>query len=257
VNINALLQDYRYDVGAAGAAMPRQQEFFVSVDSGRDPYSGRPLAGHYRLKSWVNDVEPPVLRPLTTTVAAGRPELFVQSLDFGSGIDPYSLQISYRGAVVAASSFDQQSGLTVFRLPETAPALRPGHVQVTIEASDLQETKNVNTSGSNPLPNTAFQQTTLRVIRGTAISWLMPSRSACVAKRQQLAVAVSSTRRLRLVRFYDGIRQIAVDRKPASGMSIATWHSAGAARGRHVLRAVAVAADGTSASAARTIRVCR
>ena len=47
VNVNALTSGYLLPVGAAGAAFPRQQRFFVAVDSGRDPLhrtqSGGPL----------------------------------------------------------------------------------------------------------------------------------------------------------------------------------------------------------------------
>jgi hypothetical protein len=41
-NVNAFTAGYLAPVGAAGAAFPRQQSFFIAVDSGRDPFTGQP-----------------------------------------------------------------------------------------------------------------------------------------------------------------------------------------------------------------------
>ncbi|MBA3364733.1 MAG: S8 family serine peptidase, partial [Actinobacteria bacterium] len=71
VNVNGFTVDYLADIGAAGVVFPRQQRFFVSVDSGKDRFTGRSRPGRYLLRSWVNDVRPPVIRVLTTRVAAG------------------------------------------------------------------------------------------------------------------------------------------------------------------------------------------
>ncbi|HVA31590.1 MAG TPA: S8 family serine peptidase, partial [Gaiellaceae bacterium] len=78
VDVNALTYDYLVDVGAAGAAFPRQQRFFVSVDSGVDRFSGASVAGRYLLRSWIDDVTPPSVRLLTTRVAAGRPTIVLR-----------------------------------------------------------------------------------------------------------------------------------------------------------------------------------
>ena len=67
VNVNALMSGYLAPIGAAGAAFPRQQRFFVAVDSGRDPFSGRRKAGRFVLRSWVDDVTPPSIQLLTAS----------------------------------------------------------------------------------------------------------------------------------------------------------------------------------------------
>ena len=88
VDVNALTYDYLLPIGAAGSSFPRQQTFYVAVDSGRDRFNGRRLAGKYILRSWVNDVTPPTVKLLSTQVSAGRPTIIVRSLDSQSGVDP-------------------------------------------------------------------------------------------------------------------------------------------------------------------------
>ena len=46
-------------VGASGGVFLPPGRYYVSVDSGRDLFTGRSLAGPYTLRSWVNDVRPP------------------------------------------------------------------------------------------------------------------------------------------------------------------------------------------------------
>ena len=41
VDVNGLTYDYLDPIGAAGASFPRQQTFYVSVDSGRRPLHRR------------------------------------------------------------------------------------------------------------------------------------------------------------------------------------------------------------------------
>ena len=45
VNVNPLSFGYPFDIGAAGALFPRQGRYYVSVDSGRDPFTGRSRPG--------------------------------------------------------------------------------------------------------------------------------------------------------------------------------------------------------------------
>ena len=45
-----------------------------------------------------------------------------RTLDSQSGVDPGSLAIGYRGALVGASSFDRASGLAIFALRRSADA---------------------------------------------------------------------------------------------------------------------------------------
>src|SRR5205807_4799226 len=91
VNVNNLMFDFDFDIGTAATVFPRTQRFYVAVDSGNDPFTGRSLAGQYLLRSWVNDLEPPFAVPLTTTVAAGHPTLAARAIDLPSGVDPLAL----------------------------------------------------------------------------------------------------------------------------------------------------------------------
>ena len=71
VNVNGYMFDYHVDLGVAGAAFPRQQRFWVAVDSGSDQFTGQQFPGDYLLKLWKNDVTPPAVLPITTRVSAG------------------------------------------------------------------------------------------------------------------------------------------------------------------------------------------
>ena len=257
VNVNSLTLDYLVPIGAAGASMPREQAFYVSVDSGRELYTDRSLAGSYLLHAWVNDNEPPLVRPLTTRVAVGRSTIAIDTVDFGAGVDPYSLVLAYGNSLVGASFYDPQSGLAVFQIASPSPKLRAGRLNAVILASDYQEAKNVNTIGDNPMPNTTFQPVRLDVVRGPAATWVTPTVNSCVAQRQSLVVAVSSTSALKRVRFFDGKKPIGADTHPLAGIAQIAWKTNGARRGRHVLTARAVDAAGHAASVTRRVRVCR
>jgi hypothetical protein len=123
--------------------------------------------------------------------------------------------------------------------------------------ADYQESKNVDQAGENVLPNTRFQPTRVSVVRGPALTWLLPGSRACAARRQSLLVAASSNARIRSVRFYDGRRGIATVRRNVSGLYSATWRAGRARKGRHVLRAVVLDRRGRVFSARRVLRVCR
>jgi minor extracellular serine protease Vpr len=257
VNVNNLTFDFGFAYGAAGASFPLQRSYYVAVDSGTDDFTGERLAGRYVLRSWVDDVRPPAVRILTTRVAAGRPTLVARVRDAGSGVDPLSLVIGYRRALVGATAYDPVSGLAVFVLPRAAPPLTRGATRTTLVASDFQEGKNVNTVGEDVMPNTAFRAARLRVVGAPAVTWLAPAGGGCVAGRQQLLVAASSTARVRSVRFLDGGRRLGVDRSGPGGLFAAAWRTGGTTKGGHVLRAVVRDARGHTATAARAVRVCR
>ena len=165
VSVNPLTFSYQIDIGAAGATFPRPATYYLAVDAGRDPFTGRLLAGRFLLQSWVNDVLPPLIAPVTTRVSAGRPTLVVRVLDIGgggvfdpgSGIDVLSLTIGYRNVLVGAAAYDPASGIAVFPLPTAAPALRPGSLSLAMLASDNQEAKNVNVAGDDIAPNTGVR----------------------------------------------------------------------------------------------------
>jgi minor extracellular serine protease Vpr len=264
VNVNPLTFDYSFDIGVAGAALPRPKTYYVAVDSGSDPFTGRQLAGRYLLQSWVNDVLPPVIIPLHRTVSAGRPTIAARIVDIGgrivdpgSGVDPLSLVIAYRRVLVGAALYDPLSGIAVFALPPQAPRLPAGKTRATFVASDNQEAKNVNTFGPDVMPNTNFASATLRVVRRPTITWLVPERRECVPRQARLVALAGSTARIRSVRFFDGARRIATVRRGDAGLYAANWSTARAKKGVHRLRAVVVDAQGRRASAVRPVRVCR
>jgi subtilisin family serine protease len=261
VNVNPLTFDYRVDIGTAGASMPRPKTYYVAVDSGRDIFTGQLGAGRYLLRSWINDVVPPLILPVTTRVAAGRPTIVMRAVDgaFGepaSGVDPLSLVISVGNMLVGAAAYDAATGLAVFPLPEAVPALRAGRRQTIAVASDFQEAKNINVQGPDIMPNTGFRQIPLTVVTRPTLTWLVPETNACATGPQPLLVVASSNVALRSVQFFDGTRRVATDNSGAAGLYDATLRIARLAKGRHTLRAVVTDARGRSAAATRTIRVC-
>ena len=262
-NVNSFTTNYRFNVGAAGAVFPRPKQYFVSVDAGRDPYTGRLLASRYVLRFWVDDVAPPRAEVLTTRVAAGRPTIVARVLDVmrpkgaTSGVDPSSIVLGYRGALVDASSYDRVTGIAVFALPRDAPRIRRGRTRVRLVAADFQEAKNVSSPGGSVLPNTRFERVTITGVRGAALTWLTPGVRRCVGRRVRLTVAASSTTQIRQVRFFDRRRLIGASRRGVAGIHSITWRRSRRTRpGRHLLRAVVVARGRTRASAERIVRVC-
>lgn len=257
VDVNELTFDFGQAIGDAAASFPRQQTLYVAVDSGRELFSDRSLAGRYVLRSWVNDVTPPSIRLLTTRVSAGRPTLVIRTTDAGAGVDPQSLAIGYGHTLIGAAAYDPVSGIAIFPLPGQAPQLGAGNIQARIESSDFEEAKNVNTTGADIMPNTQFALARLKVVRGPALSWVVPAAHACVATAARLVVSVGSSDRITAVRFLDGRRTVAVDRRSSGGLAAATWSTRGARAGTHSLEAIATDARGRSVSARLTVRVCR
>ena len=257
VNVNSLTFGYRADVGAAGLLFPRRGRYFVALDSGSDEYTGRSFAGPFLLRAWQNDVRPPRIRLLTTRVAAGRSLIAARVTDDGAGVDPISLVIAYRQALVGAAAYDPASGLAIFPIPGAAPPFRAGRTPAILLASDYQESKNVDQAGENVLPNTRFQPTRVRVVRGPALTWLSPMPRNCAGRRQPLLVAASSNARIRSVRFYDGAHGIATVRQGVAGLYSATWRTARARKGRHAIRAVVLDRSGRTFTAQLPLRVCR
>jgi minor extracellular serine protease Vpr len=257
VNVNELMPDFGIDLGTAGASFPKVQRFYVTVDSASDRFTGRPLPGRYVLRSWVNDVRPPKIRLVTRRVAQGRPTIVARVTDAGAGVDPLSLVIAYRGALVGAALYDPGTGLAIFPIPKEAQKFRAGRTRAVLSASDFQEAKNVNGVGSNILPNTAFRSVSIAGVSGPAVSWVSPPANACVEKTVALLVVASSTRRVRSVQFLVDGRQVAVDRTGTSDVFTGTWNARFALRGTHALTAIATDAAGRTFTARRTLRVCR
>ena len=162
-NVNSLSLDYQFDVAAAATLMPRIGAYYVAVDSGRELFTDRSLAGKYVLWSSQNDVLPPLLGLLTTKVAAGRPTLALRILDVGSsvfepgaGVDPFSLVISYGNVLIEAPRPTTRRRHRP--LSRCLGRARPAGRQAPLlrVASDFQEAKNLDTSGADitPTPRT-------------------------------------------------------------------------------------------------------
>ena len=256
-DVNGLTYDYGVDIGAAGVQFPRVQRFYVAVDSRADPFSGRAQNGSYLLNTWVDDVTPPSLRILTTRVTAGRPLIVARAVDNGSGVDPLSLVIGYDHALVGASAYDPESGLALFGLPDAAPKLAAGSTTLTLEASDFQEAKNIETAGDQILPNTAFLRRGLTVVAGPSVTWLEPPQRSCALAHDRLTVAAASTKSVTKVVFSDGAKRIGVDRNGPGGVYSLPWSTAKLKHGPHRLRATVVDAAGRTATAAETVSICR
>ena len=260
VNVNAYTFGYLADIGAAGAALPLPGTYYVSVDSGRDIFTHERLAGRYVMRSWVDDVNPPLILPVSRRVSAGRPVIVARAIDGlfkpESGVDPLELVIGYNGVLVGAAAYDPISGLALFPLPSQAPALRAGRRTILMLSSDYQEAKNTATVSENVLPNTSVAALRLRVVDGPAVTWLFPEIRECVAKKASLVVTASSTARVRGVRWFVDGHRIAVTRSGQGGIYSTTWNRAGAEKGNHRLRAEVVDANGRTSAASRTVRVC-
>jgi subtilisin family serine protease len=257
VNVNSLTFDANLDIGAAGDQLPLQKAYYVSVDSPRDPFTGQLRPGRYLLRSWLNDVKPPTIKLLTTRIARGRHTIVARVTDGGSGVDPLSLAISYRNVLLGASDYDPFSGLAIFGMPAQAPALQGPAQKATMIAYDYQETKNINVTGPDIMPNTQFKPVAIKAVVGPAVTWVVPGANQCVPKTARLAVAASSTTKISSVQFFDGKRRIGLKRKGLLDLYFVDWKNAKAKKGKHVLRAVVVAARGKRATATRTVRVCK
>jgi minor extracellular serine protease Vpr len=257
VNANQLMFDYHVDIGAAGASFPKVQRFWIAVDSSSDPFTHRPLPGAYILRSWVNDVTPPKIRLLTRRVAVGRPTIVARVTDRGAGVDPLSLVIGYRGVLVGAVVYDPISGIALFPLPKAAAKIPKGRTRMVVSASDFQETKNVDSLGSEILPNTSFRRVKITAVSGPSLTWVTPAENQCVGKTAGLVVVASSNKPLRSVRFFADGKQVAIDRKGTSDLYSGSWKRGSAPTGRHALRAVALDASGRTLAATRHVRVCR
>ena len=256
-DVNSLTYDANFDVGAAGVQYPRQQRFYVSVDSRADPFTNQPENGKYLLNAWVNDVTPPAVRFLSKRVTAGRPLIVAQAADLQSGVDPLSLVLNYGNTVIGASAYDAGTGLVVFGIPETAPALKAGTPAVIMAASDYQEAKNINTPGDSIMPNTAYLREKLAVVDGPTATWVEPFANACAAKSEPLIVVGASTSKVRSVTFTDDGKRIGVDKTGPTGVYSVTWKTAKAKRGTHHLAARVLDANGRTASAGLNVRVCK
>jgi hypothetical protein len=261
VNVNGQLPDFLYSIGAAGGVFLPPGRYYISVDSGRDLFNGRPLAGRYTLRSWVNDVRPPTVRVITKTLSSGRPTIVAKITDAKSGVDPHALQLffgpSTRRSSVAASQFDPTTGLAAFSIPKSALPLEPSTQFMQLVASDYQEAKNINTESNSPLPNTRFYGFRAEAVPSPTIAWVTPEKGKCLATRQRLLAVANDNVQISSVGFFDGNRPIGRVRKNTAGLYEMTWRTGGKRKGAHTLTAVASDVRGREAEASQTVRICK
>ncbi len=261
VNVNGSLPDFLYSIGTAGGVFLPPGRYYISVDSGRDLFTGRSLAGPYTLRSWVNDVRPPTVRIVTRTLSSGRPTIVARITDAKSGVDPLALQLffgpSARRSSVGATLFDPATGVAAFSVPREALALGQGTQFMQVVASDFQESKNINTDSDSPLPNTRFQGIRAQAVNRPTITWITPEQGKCLAARQKLLVVANDNVQISSVGFFDGARQIGRVRKNVAGLYETTWRTSGKRKGAHTLRAVVSDVRGREAEASQTVRICR
>jgi subtilisin family serine protease len=261
VNVNGGLPDFLYSIGTAGGVFLPPGRYYVSVDSGRDLFTGRSLAGPYTLRSWVNDVRPPTVRVLTKTLSSGRPTIVAKITDAKSGVDPLSLQLFFgpprRQSTVGATLFDPATGIAAFSVPRESLPLEPGTQFMQLVASDFQESKNINTDSDSPLPNTRFQGIRAEAVNRPTVTWITPEKGRCLAARQRLLVVANDNVQISSVGFFDGNRQIGRVRKNVAGLYEMTWRTGGKRKGAHTLTAVASDVRGREAAAAQTVRICK
>jgi len=255
-DVNGIMADYRADIGVAGAVFQSPGKYYFSVDSRRDPFTHKSLDGSYVLRSWVNDLRPPRVTLLTTRVAAGRPTLAFRATDSQSGVDPFSALVGVNNQLIGAAGYDPKTGTIIVPMPPAATELTAGAQRLLLLAADNQEAKNVNTIGSNALPNTAIKTANVRVVNGPAITWVSPGSAVCAAKKQPLIVLASDTAKIAAVTFFDGKRKVATVRNGTLDLFTADWRTNRLAHGRHVLQAVVTDRSGHKASASRVARVC-
>jgi Subtilase family/PA domain len=255
VDVNELTFDGGFPISAAGAEFPRVQRFYISVDSGSDIYTGESFAGPYILRSWINDVTPPSIRVVTHTVTAGRPTIVIRTLDKQSGVDPYSLVVGYHNVLVAPVVYDPLSGLAVIPLPKGAPALKKGRRQAVFASSDFQESKNIDTTGSNLLPNTRTILTKLHVVNAPTVSWLLPTSSSCVPSRASLLLTAAAPGGIKNMRFLlDGKK---AGKGSRGEVQLWTGKLGKLRKGKHVLEVMVTNHRGRTATAKLHFRACK
>jgi minor extracellular serine protease Vpr len=258
VNVNGQLPDFLYSIGASGGVFLPPGKYYVSVDSGRDLFTGKSLAGTYTLRSWINDVKPPTVRILTTRLSSGRPTIVAKVADAKSGVDPQSMQLvfgpSTRRDTVRATLYDPATGIAAFAIPKEALPLLPGAQFMQVVVSDYQEAKNINTESTSPFPNTRFQGFRAEAVPRPTVTWVLPEKGRCVTRGQKLLVVANDNVQISSVGFFDGRRQIGRVQKNTAGLYELKW--SGKRKGAHVLTAVASDVRGREGRATQTVRVC-
>ena len=229
--------------------------YYVSVDSGRDLFTGRSLAGPYTLRSWVNDVRPPWWS-CYARVSSGRPTIVARITDDKSA--------STRSRCSSSSA----------ALSSRRDAVRPGdgHRGVPVPARGKPLRPGRSSCGSSPptsrrrRTSTPRARTRCRTHASSESAWrrepaggvLDHAEPERVRRRPPATVRRRERQRADLVRRL--LRRESPDRpRPpqrlrdlradVADVEQASWHA----------RAPAVASDvrGREAESTRVVRVCR
>ena len=106
----------------------------------------------------MNDLTPPRVSLLTTTVAAGRRRSPSTRRTPSRASTRTRPPLAYGNQIIGAAAYDRKTGTIVIPLPAgyRVDAASPGHALVVLP-SDYQESKNLNTIGAEQLPNTAIK----------------------------------------------------------------------------------------------------
>jgi len=134
-------------VVAAILPVTGQYDIVFDTPSGRKP-------GIFTFRFWVNDTTPPAIRLLARSVRRGA-VLKVAITDTQSGVDPGSLAARVDGKV---ARFTYANGV----LSLATASLAPGSHRLSLQASDFEESKNMEDVGP-VLPNTRTLQTSFVV----------------------------------------------------------------------------------------------
>ena len=193
---------------------------------------------------------------ITTRLATGRPSIVVRVSDAKSGVDPLSLLLLYRTEQIAAVRYDHKTGVAVFPIPKDSQPLLPGPEFMRIVVGDFQEAKNVSTPGDEAMPNTRFLGARFSVVARPVVTWVTPTKGACLPRRAELVVSASSPATISSIGFFDGKRQVARVKKSDQGIFRAIWRTGGAKKGPHELTAIVSDTAGREAEALRRVRVC-
>ena len=145
----------------------------------------------------------------------------------------------------------------LFGIPAAAPPFKAGTTNLILQASDYQETKNINTVGDAIYPNSTFAQKKITVVAGPTVSWLAPPANECAAKTEQLAVIGDAVKKVEQVAFTLDGKRIGVDKSGPLGIFSFTWKTGKTAKGSHILVATLTDASGATAASARKIKVCK
>ncbi len=150
VNLNPYLPTFLQPRAVSGAVLPAPGAYDVVFDS-----ASRATAGRFTFRFWLNDTRPPTVRLVTRSASAGG-ALQVRVSDSGSGLDTRSLLVRVDGRTAARAS------LRGGRLTIPVSGLARGRHSLLVQASDLQETRNME-NVPRILPNTRRLETTFVV----------------------------------------------------------------------------------------------